>query len=77
MYIDETALASASKLDPDAIVNVNGAALLLGVSASWLNKLRSRKSGDCPPYIRAGRRIFYRVSDLRAWQDDRISAPGR
>jgi len=77
MYIHETALGSTQYLDPDAIVNVNGAARLLGVSASWLNKLRSRSSDDCPPYIRAGRRVFYRIVDLRAWQADRIAMPGR
>lgn len=76
MYIHEAALESTQCHDPQAIVNVNGAARLLGVSASWLNKLRSRGSDDCPPFIRAGRRVFYRIADLRTWQDDRIARPG-
>jgi excisionase family DNA binding protein len=42
------------------------AAELLGVSASWLEKLRVR--GDGPPFYRvSARRVLYRLSDLNDW----------
>lgn len=46
-------------------LNVTDAAARLGVSASWLNKLRVHGGG--PPYLKLGRRVSYRDDDLVAW----------
>ncbi|WP_407674670.1 helix-turn-helix transcriptional regulator [Paraliomyxa miuraensis] len=43
---------------------------VVGLSPSTLNTLRSRGGG--PPYVKMGRRVFYRVADLRAWRDARL-----
>lgn len=41
------------------------AAKALGVSTSWLTKLRL--TGDGPQYIKIGRRVVYDPADLEAW----------
>ena len=53
------------------LVDTKGASRVLGVSESWLNKLRVLKPEESPRYIKAGRRVLYRVSDLMAWQEAR------
>lgn len=45
------------------------AASTLGYSPLHLSRLRRR--GDGPVYIRRGRAVFYKVSDLEAWMDAR------
>ncbi len=37
----------------------------LGVSASWLNKMRCGVEG--PPFIKIGARVAYDPADLAAW----------
>jgi hypothetical protein len=45
------------------------AAEILGVSTSWLEKLRVR--GDGPPYYKVSpRRVLYGIGDLTAWMDE-------
>lgn len=52
--------------DPSqARVNVEGAAVLTGLSVSTLNKLRL--TGEGPDYLKLGRRVAYDVADLNAW----------
>ena len=47
-------------------LSVSGAAEYVGVSVSYLNKLRS--AGGGPVYQKIGtRRVTYRLSDLDAW----------
>lgn len=36
-----------------------------GLSPKWLGNLRSRGHG--PRYFKRGRRVFYRVQDVRLW----------
>ncbi len=52
------------------VLDVRRASHIVGLSPSTLNTLRSRGGG--PPYVKMGRRVFYRVSDLRAWRDARL-----
>lgn len=52
------------------VLDVRRASHIVGLSPSTLNTLRSRGGG--PPYVKVGRRVFYRVSDLRAWRDARL-----
>jgi hypothetical protein len=47
------------------------AAVLLGVSLSYLRKSRSEgthhKRTEAPLFVRVGGRVYYRAHDLRAW----------
>lgn len=43
-------------------------------SVRTLQRWRSRGTG--PPYIRLGARIFYRLDDVLAFEDDARRAPG-
>jgi hypothetical protein len=45
------------------------AAARLGVSTSWLEKLRVR--GDGPPYYKVSqRRVLYGIGDLTTWMEE-------
>lgn len=46
------------------------AADLIGISASTLAKLRL--SGEGPKFLKLGKRVAYRPSDLEAWQSQRV-----
>jgi len=48
-------------------LSVTEAAERLGVSAAFLNKLRTQGGG--PAYIKLGARIVYAVADLDDWQN--------
>jgi len=48
------------------LLNVNEAAERLGVSVSYLNKLRLSSSSG-PPFVKMGARVCYDQSDLSAW----------
>ena len=57
--------------DPDALLNEEGAARLLGVSIRFLQKHRG--TGDGPPFCRLSSRcIRYRRSDLKSWSESRV-----
>ena len=43
------------------------AANYLGLSASWLAKLRL--TGEGPPYLKVGRQVRYRLADLLRWAE--------
>lgn len=47
------------------------AARRLGLSTSTLEKYRFHRVSDAPPFVRIGRAVRYRVSDLEAWAADR------
>ena len=47
------------------LLNVNEAAQRLGVSVSYLNKLRLGREG--PPFVKLGARVAYGQADLAAW----------
>jgi predicted DNA-binding transcriptional regulator AlpA len=51
--------------DPDRLLNELQAARLLGLSSRTLQAWRSRGAG--PAYVRAGRAVRYRRSDLVGW----------
>lgn len=56
--------------DNEIPVDTRGAAKLLSLSESFLNKQRC--SGNGPRYVKAGRRVLYRPSDLKAWLASRV-----
>ncbi len=47
------------------LVNAEDAAIFLNLSASTLAKMRL--SGKSPKYIKMGRRVAYRITDLEDW----------
>ena len=51
--------------EPTKLLNVNEAAALLGVSASYLNKLRLYGGG--PRFAKLSARVAYDPADLSAW----------
>jgi len=53
-------------LHDDVIINTEQAALLLCTPKNTLVKWRSTGE-NAIPYIKIGRNVRYRVSDLRAW----------
>jgi excisionase family DNA binding protein len=56
-------------LDDDRLLTPKEAANFLRVSESWLAKARMR--GDGPPFVKIGRSIRYRQSDLLRWMRSR------
>uniref|UniRef100_A0A6M3LCU7 Putative DNA binding, helix-turn-helix domain containing protein n=2 Tax=viral metagenome TaxID=1070528 RepID=A0A6M3LCU7_9ZZZZ len=57
------------------LMDVTEAAEFLRLSRVTLDIWRSAKTG--PPFIRAGRRILYRLDDLREWVAARQVTPER
>jgi hypothetical protein len=53
----------------DQFLCTKKAALTLGVSVSALEKGRSGYGNVKPPYVRIGRFIRYRLSDLHRWAE--------
>ncbi|TPN58641.1 helix-turn-helix domain-containing protein [Mesorhizobium sp. B1-1-9] len=49
------------------MLRTDGAALHVGLSVSTLEKLRL--TGDGPEYIKLGRAVVYKSSDLDAWME--------
>jgi len=49
------------------LLSVAEAAERLGVSMSYLNKLRATRDG--PPFVKIGARVVYDPVDLAAWLD--------
>ncbi|MGD9979551.1 MAG: helix-turn-helix domain-containing protein [Hyphomonadaceae bacterium] len=58
-------------------VDTRGAAALLGVSKAYLEKLRFLEAEHGPPFMRLGRKILYRVSDLEAFAETLLVEPAR
>lgn len=58
-------------------VDTAGAARLLALSASHLEKLRFYRNPNGPPYVKLGRVIRYRITDLEAWAAARVRESGQ
>jgi helix-turn-helix protein len=52
-------------IDPDELIANDTAAKKLKQQPSTLTAWRNQKRG--PPYVKVGRQVFYRRSDLMAW----------
>lgn len=57
------------------LMDVNETAEFLHVAKITLDMWRSAKTG--PPYVRVGRRVLYRLADLREWVAARQVTPER
>jgi len=60
--------------DPEAMILPAALAAYLHTSEAVLAQERYRRTGI--PYVRHGRRILYRVSDIRAYLDANTERPG-
>ncbi len=58
--------------DPVAL-DTRGAAQRYSLSVSLLEHLRLTP-GQGPRYIKVGRKVLYRVADLDAWMDERMTS---
>ncbi len=70
---DLDGLKRGDAIQPHDIVCTRGAAKILGLSESGLCKMRAFRPEDSPPFLRCGRKVFYRIGDLQAWQDARLA----
>src|SRR4029453_12928070 len=59
-----------SHMQSETYMNDVEAAAYLGISRSWLTKLRVRGGG--PPHVKLGRRCLYRRSDLDGFMRARL-----
>ncbi len=57
-------------MNKDPLLTPHDAAQFLALSRSWLAKLRL--TGDGPPYVKLGRQVRYRLSDLEAWLQGQV-----
>lgn len=57
-------------------VTTDGAAQMLGVSVSTLNRLRAYRPEQSPPWVKLGSRVIYPVDGLRAWLNARANGSG-
>lgn len=56
----------------EPVLNTSEAAQTLGLAVTTLEKLRVHGGG--PRYVKLGRAVRYRNSDLESWLDDRLRA---
>jgi predicted DNA-binding transcriptional regulator AlpA len=59
------------------VLNEQQAAAYTGMSRSWLRQARMTGNPEGPPFLRIGRAIRYRQSDLDTWFAEHRTVPGR
>jgi predicted DNA-binding transcriptional regulator AlpA len=65
--------AVSSSVEPEELVSCEKTAKALGVKAQTLANWRSEKQG--PRYVKVGRLVYYRRSDICAWLASQIRDP--
>jgi hypothetical protein len=66
---------SSKQIESSVCVSEHRAAEMLGIAANSLEK--DRKEGHLGiPYVRAGRRVIYSLSDLKEWLIENRRYPG-
>ena len=58
---------------PTGLFTEDEASRYLGLARATLRNWRC--SGEGPAFVKAGRRILYRIEDLRAWVEERLRDP--
>lgn len=58
---------SLSKTQNDRLMTTEEVATWLGIKRSTLEKARSMRLGDYPPFVRIGRVVRYVPADVKAW----------
>lgn len=59
--------ASEAGQHPDKLLTTDEVATWLGIQKCTLEKARSTRLGDYPPFVRIGRAVRYRRADVEAW----------
>ena len=54
-----------------AVLRTDRAAEFLGLAVATLKKMRAARTG--PAYEKHGRLVYYRLDDLRAWQEKQVT----
>lgn len=62
-------MAAPSSTDIEPLLTENQVSQLIGRAVPTLQKDRLR--GDGPPFLKVGRHVRYRPSDVKAWLDAR------
>lgn len=71
MKTSEQRPADAAADAPDKLLTTDEVATWLGIQRCTLEKARSTRLGDFPPFIRVGRAIRYRRSTVETWLSGR------
>jgi hypothetical protein len=66
------ATATNSPAPSPQVISEKDAAVFVGMSTAFLKSARLGKGSEGPSYIRMGRSIRYRISDLELWLDSRL-----
>lgn len=61
--------AGATTDVPEQLLTTDDVATWLGIRRCTLEKARSTRMGDFPPFIKVGRSIRYRRGDVERWLD--------
>ena len=65
----------SDQLGCNSLITDKQAALYLSISENWLRQARMdryREQALGPPFIRIGRAVRYRISDLDEWLENRL-----
>lgn len=65
----------SDQLGCNSLITDKQAALYLSISENWLRQARmdcNRERVLGPPFIRIGRAVRYRISDLDSWLENRL-----
>lgn len=58
--------------DIKSILTEKETAQYIGMSISWLRQSRMRGDKDAPPFLKIGKSVRYRKSELDAWLDSKL-----
>jgi predicted DNA-binding transcriptional regulator AlpA len=61
-----------SKMDQATILNEKMTAEYIGMSISWLRQARMNGNKNAPPFLKIGKSVRYRKSDLDAWLESKL-----
>jgi predicted DNA-binding transcriptional regulator AlpA len=71
MNDQETTLSAKANGTPDPLLTSEEVAQWLGIKKCTLEKARSMRLGDYPPFVRIGRAVRYVPADVKTWLDQR------
>ena len=66
---------TSDQLGRNSLITDEQAAIYLSISENWLRQARmdrNREQALGPPFIRIGRAVRYRISDLDEWLENRL-----
>ena len=69
------AINDFSLCEDDRCLKTSEVALMLGLSVKTLRSYRA--DGIGPDFVKFGKMVRYRLSDVKRWRDSRICTPGK